>query len=171
MLLIVGLAAVSSQAFPVAVVCIWISLHSTSTSTPSQPVFTARHLDTLSTSLHSTSPRHPLNQSSQHVYLDILSTSLHSTSTSTPSQPIFTARHLDTLSTSLHSTSTLSQCPSHDYQLSMLWLILSTVDTSLSVFRFITFRVIHRRHEMYTGHSCLCVCPRPHAHASARTRM
>ena len=37
------------------------------------------YLDTLSTSLHSTSPGHPLNQSSQHV-------------TSTPSQPVFTAR-------------------------------------------------------------------------------
>ena len=49
------------------------------TSTPSQPVFTARHLDTLSSSLDNTSPGHPLNQSSEHV-------------TSTPSQPVFTAR-------------------------------------------------------------------------------
>jgi len=77
-------AAVSSQAFPVAVVCIWISLHSTSPRHPLNQSSQHVYLDTLSTSLHSTSPRHPLNQSSQHV-------------TWTPSQPVFTARHLDTL--------------------------------------------------------------------------
>jgi len=34
---------------------------------------------------------------------------------------------------------------------------------------FITFRMSHRRREMYCGNARLCVCPWPHAHTIART--